>query len=128
MLGTRFSRFSVEAQGSQFDLAFASRAYDATQLALALKLSIPLGNDFELFGKGGVQRTWLNIAGSNDDANAAGSGLLFAAGFEYRLNLGVTAASVFVDYQRSSSNYTTNNMVEFDGTSSMWTLGATVSL
>lgn len=128
MLGTRFSKLSVEAQGSRFDVAFNNNAYDATQLALALKLSIPLGNNFEVFGKGGVQRTWLSFNGTNSDMDAAGSGLLFAAGFEYRFNLVATAASLFVDYQHSDSGYRNGKMVEFDGTSSMWTLGATVSL
>ncbi len=127
MVGTRFSKLSVEAQGSRFDIGFDSGLYDATQLALALKLSLPLGNNFEFFAKGGLERTWLS-GGPTDMHDAAGSGLLLGGGFEYRLNLGVTSASVFVDYQRSSSGFKNEYMVEWDGVTSMFTLGATVSL
>ena len=42
---------------------------------------------------------------------------------------GVTAASIFVDYQRASTGFTNDEtMAEWDGVTSMWTLGATVSL
>jgi hypothetical protein len=129
MLGTRLSRISIEGQASRYELGFRDRNYQGTQAALLLKLSVPLGNNFELFGKGGVQRTWLTNEGTNSDLDVAGSGLVFAGGFEYRLNLGVTAASVFVDYQRSSADYKNDQMTTtWNGSTSMWTLGATVSL
>jgi len=127
ILGSRFSKLSIEAQASQFDVTFVASGYEATQLAAALKLSLPLGSNFEFFAKGGVERTWLNN-GPTDMHDAAGNGLLLGAGFEYRLNLGVTAASIFVDYQRASSGFENEAMLQWDGVTSMWTLGATVSL
>jgi hypothetical protein len=126
MLGSRFGKLSLEGQASRFDMMFASSAYETTQLGIGLKLGIPLGNNFELFGKGGVQRTWLNHEGTEFDS--AGNGWFLAPGIEYRLNLGVTAASIFMDYQHSSSNLTNERMQEFEGSTGMWTLGATVSL
>ena len=128
MVGTRISKLSVEGQASRFDTTLSTSPYDATQLALALKLSIPLGNNFEFFGKGGLHRTWLSTVGGPEVLDAVGSGLLLGAGFEYRLNLGVTAASIFVDYQRASADYQSEYPMEWSGVTSMWTLGATVSL
>lgn len=127
MLGSRFGRLSIEGQASRFDLMFAGGgAYESTQLGAGLKANVPLGNNFELFGKGGVQRTWLNLDGTAYDL--AGNGWFLGGGIEYRLDLAVTAASIFVDYQYSSTTLTNERMLEVDGSSGMWTLGATVSL
>lgn len=127
LLGTRLSRLSVEGQGSRYDVTFDANGYQSTQLGIGLKFSLPLGNNFEAFGRGGVSRTWLN-EGPTAMHDAAGSGYFLGAGFEYRLTLGVTAASLFVDYQRSSTDFTNDYMVQWNGTASMWTFGATVSL
>jgi hypothetical protein len=126
LLGSRFGKLAVEGQAGRFDMMFANSVFETTQLGVGLKLNIPLGNNFEVFGKGGVQRTWL----SNDNSmyDAAGNGWFAGGGVEYRLNLGVTAASLFMDYQHSSSTLTNERMQEMDGSTGMWTLGATVSL
>jgi len=121
------SKVAIEAQASRFDITFDNYGYDATQLAIAGKLSLPIGNNFEFFAKGGLQRTSLT-GGNGYQYDSAGTGLLLGGGFEYRLNLGVTSASVFVDYQRSSTSYLNNYGLEFEASSGMWTLGATVSL
>lgn len=126
MVGTRFSKVSIEGQASRFDLGFRSSSYDATQLGLGLKLSFPLGHHFEAFGRGGIERTWLSSPNGMYDAD--GNGWFLGGGFEYRLNLGLTAASLFVDYQRSSTDFTNDRMSQFDATASMWTLGATLAL
>ncbi len=126
MVGSRFSKLSIEGQASRFDVAFNNYTYGATQVAAVLKLSIPLGNNFEFFGKGGLERTWLSD--NNSMLDAAGNGILLGAGFEYRLSLGVTSASIFVDYQRASTGFENDYPQRWDGVTSMWTLGATVSL
>jgi hypothetical protein len=127
MVGSRFGKLSIEGQGSRYDTTFDHLGYQATQLGVGLKLNLPLGNNFEVFGKGGVERTWLSTDAATMH-DAAGNGWFFAAGFEYRLNLGVTAASLFVDYQRSSTDFINDYLLEYNGASGMWTLGATVSL
>lgn len=127
MLGTRLSKLSIEGQGSRYDMSLSTHSLQVTQLGIGLKLSIPLGNNFEAFGRGGLERTWLNH-GTNNMLDAAGNGWFLGGGFEYRLSLGVTAASLFVDYQRSSTDIVDNRMIEHNVSSGMWTLGATVSL
>lgn len=129
LLGSRLGKLSIEGQGSRFNARLSTQTndYEATQLGVGLKLGIPIGNSFEIFGRGGVQRTWLS---SQDDStmDAVGNGWLAGAGVEYRLDLGVTAASLFLDYQRSSTGLTSERMIEFDVGAGMWTLGMTVSL
>ncbi|MBV8760829.1 MAG: outer membrane beta-barrel protein [Deltaproteobacteria bacterium] len=126
-LGFRFGNLSVEGGVMRFSQMFKNTADDATQLGADLKYSLPLGNGFEVFGRGGLQRTQL----SNDQASISGNGWLLGAGFEYRLNLGVTAASLFVDYTHSQTSYDqgqTGGMTTIDSSASMWMAGATLAL
>lgn len=128
VVGTRISKLSLEGQVGRFALTFGDPLeYQGTQLGVGLKYSIPLGNNFEVFPKAGVGRTWLSGMSSPDESYA-GNGWFLGAGVEYRLNLGVTAASLFLDYQRSSTDFDSVPMYAFDSSIGMWTLGATVSL
>ncbi len=126
MLGYRFSRIAIEGSGTRYDLFVGSAPYQATQLAAGLKLGFPLGNHFELIGRGGLQRTSLSMTGSAG-ADADGTGYYLGGGVEYRLDLGLTGASVFVDYQRSSTDLDNGNR-QYEAVAGMWTLGATLSL
>jgi hypothetical protein len=128
MLGTRFGHLSIEGAGSRFGLLRGSLPYQGTELAAALKYSLPLGNNFEVFGRGGVERTWLNP--ENTSAQYAGNGWLLGAGFEYRLNLGVTAASLFVDYQHSDTDLENQSVMapHKDEAIGVWTAGVTLAL
>jgi hypothetical protein len=128
VLGSRFGRLAVEGQAGRFDMLMATTTYETTQVGAGLKVNVPLGNNFELFGKGGIQRTWLNSDEADGRYDVAGNGWFLGGGIEYRLNLGVTAASIFLDYQHSSSDLTNDRMETFDGSMGMWTVGATVSL
>jgi len=132
MLGTRFGHLSIEGAGSRYSLFNGPVPYDGTMLAGALKYSLPLGNNFEVFGRGGIERTWLTSA-SSTAGNAyewSGNGWLLGAGFEYRLDLGVTAASIFVDYEHSSTTLTTpaEMNVQRDEAIGLWTAGVTLAL
>jgi hypothetical protein len=116
--GYRWGSFSAEGSlggfGIRSRVGVGSHAY---QLAAALKGSLPLGNDFEAFGRLGLERTWLTVGGY--DLDMSGNGFLVAAGFEYRLDAVLAKASVFVDY--TIRHVTLNN--EHDLTSRMFSLG-----
>ena len=132
MLGTRFGHLSLEGAGSRYGLLHVSGTspYQGTMLAGALKYSLPLGNNFELFARGGLERTWLTHESSAGNAyDWSGNGWLVGAGFEYRLNLGVTAASIFVDYEHSDTTLTTPAVMRArDATIGLWTAGVTLAI
>jgi hypothetical protein len=122
LVGYRISKFSVEGQVSRFALTFGDPLeFRGHQAGVAAKFNFPLGNNFEVYPKAGVARTWLS--GMNGPDSYAGNGWFLGAGAEYRLNLGVTAASLFVDYQRTSTSFDSDPMDTIDGAIGMWTLG-----
>lgn len=131
IVGSRFGRFSVEGNANRYGVFGNAVAYDGTQLAVAGKYSLPLGNDFEVFGRLGLERTWLSTDATTRQ-DYAGNGYLFGAGFEYRLNLEAVTGSIFVDWTRTSTGFSGDSdsarMSSVDGTASMWTLGLTVSI
>jgi hypothetical protein len=93
------------------------------QGSIAAKLSLPLGNGFEGFGRAGLERTWLHI--DDDRNNWQGDGFLVGGGFEYRFKLATTSTSIFVDYTIHHATIA-NAREEVPATSRMWALGFTV--
>jgi hypothetical protein len=126
LVGARFGNVSIEGALNGFGvLTTDATDRNVYQLSAALKLSIPLGNNFEGFGRIGLERTWLNI----DDANLdlTGDGFQAGAGFEYRLNAVVANASLFVDYTVHRATLASAH-TSVDATSRIWGLGFTVGL
>ena len=128
--GFRFGRLAIEAAITGQNLAFHDNGGDvplaAKELSLAGKYSLPLGSNFEAFGKAGVHRTWL----SSDSGvrNVGGNGLLVGAGFEYRLSAVVASGSLFVDYTHFASTLA-GDQYTFDGAGvGMWMIGFTVGI
>ncbi len=124
--GARFGNVSIEGALNGFDM-IPSRNGPTTmyQLSAALKLNFPLGNNFEAFGRIGLERTWLNLSDSIYDLS--GDGFLVGGGFEYRLNAVLTNASIFVDYNvhRATLESQANKV---DSTTRMFGLGFTVGI
>jgi len=124
--GIRFANVSLEGALNGFDvIAKHNGPTTEYQLSAALKLSLPLGNNFEAFGRGGLERTWLNVDDSRLDYT--GNGFLVGAGFEYRLNAILASGSLFVDY---NFHHTTleNSVGKLDSTSGVWGIGFTVGI
>ena len=125
LAGIRFGNLSVEAALNGFGVVSGNIDRTVYQASGALKLSIPLGNDFEAFGRAGLERTWLN----HDDAryDRTGDGFLVGAGFEYRLNAILANASLFIDYTVHRTTLE-NTREKVDATSRIWGLGFTVGI
>lgn len=124
--GLRFGKVSLEGALNGFDV-IPNRNGPTTvyQLSAALKLSLPLGNNFEGFGRVGLERTWLNL--SDPVYDLTGDGFLVGGGFEYRLNAIVSNASIFVDY--NIHHATLESMAnKVDSTIGIWGLGVTVGI
>ena len=126
MLGTRFGNVADEGAFTGYSLLGRTSSYDSRSLTGGLKLNIPLGNNFEAFGRAGLLRTWLNPT-TDKMPSYTGDGYSLSAGFEYRLNLGLAGGSLFVDYTRNNAKLT-GGPRELDQTASMWTLGLLVAI
>ncbi|HWU86428.1 MAG TPA: outer membrane beta-barrel protein [Kofleriaceae bacterium] len=126
--GMRWGRFSVEGMFGGFGLALADRSgatpMDAYQLSAAAKYNLPLGDNFEAYGRAGLHHTW--ASGQLDVYNVSGNGFLAGAGFEYRVATGIGSGSLWVDYQLSNATLSGDRFT-FDTTTRQWTLGLTVA-
>jgi Outer membrane protein beta-barrel domain len=126
LAGIRFGNVSLEGALNGFDVTAGGFGnHTAYQLSAAAKLSLPLGNNFEGFGRFGLERTWLNL--DSDRYDYQGDGFVVGAGFEFRLDAIVANASLFVDYNiHSATLEATSGKVQ--ETSRIWALGFTVGL
>jgi outer membrane protein with beta-barrel domain len=131
LIGSRFGNVAIEGAIGGFSATLDDlKLGDVYQASGALKLSVPLGNDFEAFGRAGLHHTWVSSDRTNTDG-LSGNGFLVSAGFEYRLNAILSQASIFVDYSFNKlklANDNFQNARAFDGNYRMWTVGLTVGL
>lgn len=124
--GFRFGNVSLEGAINGFGVRTGLGDHTVYQLSAAAKLNLPLADGFELLGRGGLERTSLDLG--DDRYNLSGNGFLVGAGFEYRLNLGVTSASIFVDYTIHHATLEDSRPNQIDATSRIWALGFTVGI
>lgn len=125
--GARFGQFSVEGAINGYGLKNTTGSgYDAKEASVAGKFNLPLGNDFEAFGRVGLQRTWLSVQNNKPMYDAQGNGYLVGLGMEYRLNLGFAAGSLFIDYSHHSASF--EGRTKFDSSVRMWMLGLSVGI
>ncbi len=104
--------------------------WDGTTLAIAGRYNFPIGDRFEVFGRGGLQRTDVSDRFYSNDFG--GTGFLLGGGVEYRIPFATTALSFFVDYTILRATWSTEGNENYGNgettqTSRLWTLGATLS-
>jgi hypothetical protein len=130
IVGFGFGRIGVEANATRYGLENAGVSWDATTVAAALRVAFPIGYNFELFGRGGVERTWLTTGGNAPEPS--GNGWLLGAGVDYKVNLGITGGAIFIDYTHNDTGFSFTDAhaqrATFDQTAGMWTLGLTLSI
>lgn len=107
---------------SLFNAHSTDHGYTGTQWFLAGKVSLPLMEGFEVFGKLGIEKT--SVSG---DVDLSGSGYLIAAGAEYRFNVSGVTASVFVELNHSSQTLDGGNRPD-DSSVNRTLLGVTVGM
>jgi len=123
--GIRFGNLSIEGAINGFGVNANGVDRRVYQASAAAKLSLPLGDGFEGFGRAGIERTWLNV--DDERYDLTGNGFQVAAGFEYRLNALVSNASLFVDYTIHHATLA-NTRGEVSETSRIWALGFTIGI
>ena len=105
------------------------RLMDGDQLSIAARYSLPIADNFEAFGRLGLQHT--SVGGYDPLYDTSGNGFLVGAGIAYRFDVGVgKGAAVTVDYQLnkttlSGGRYT--GPAELDLLERQWTLGVQMS-
>lgn len=127
-IGYRFGRISVEGLGSRYGMVSGQgHPWTGTTLAIAGRYNFPLGDNFEVFPRLGLQHT--DIQGDVYDEELTGSGFLVGGGAEYRLPLTAVGLSVVVDYTivHSTLSMVGEGPKDLSVTSRMWTLGAILS-
>lgn len=127
LLGFRVARLGIEGTVGRFDvLVNDKREFTNTMLGVGLKYNLPLGDNFEAFGRGGLQRTYLN-EDMDDRYDSAGNGYYLGGGIEYRVEL-LLGGSIFLDYQYANATVENVRLHEFEVSNRMWTIGLTLSL
>ncbi len=126
LAGYRFGNLAIEGAISGVGTSTIHGDDHLLSVWVAGKLSFPLGSGFEAFGRVGGHHTTTKIG--QDPFEISGNGLLAGAGFEYRLNLVATRASIFVDYTLAQATLTGDYNAELDVTLRTWTLGITIGL
>ena len=131
-LGMSFGRISIEGAYTGYGVIKGNAAdggqYDSRTVQAAAKLNYPLGDNFEVFGRGGLLRTWLNPAITTSNMSLTGDGYTLSAGFEYKLNLGVAGGAIFVDYSHNQATLDDGTQHQVDQTASLWMLGVNLSI
>jgi hypothetical protein len=129
MLGQRISLLSLEAGVSGYGVEGMSPGadYDAIALGAGLKLNLPIVLGLEVFGRLGIERTWLEASegGMND---FSGNGYVAGAGVEYMIPLGITDASLWLDWTRHGAELDDDEGTERDATADLWTAGLSIHI
>lgn len=128
MLGQRISLVSIEAgvSGYGLDGMVPGTSYDAVALGAGLKLNLPLFAGLEIFGRGGVERTWLE-ASERGMSDYAGNGYVAGAGLEYGFDMVVTDASVWLDWTRHGADLHGDDG-DREARADLWTAGLSLHL
>jgi hypothetical protein len=131
--GYRLGRLSAEASITGNTLRDRDGGdVDHRQIALVGKYNFPLGSNFEVFGRAGIQRTWLTLDDRVPESyDVSGNGIIFGPGIEYVLKFVAASATIRLDYtigyaKPSSEAFEDAGGVSF--TSGQWMLGFTVGI
>jgi hypothetical protein len=129
LAGIRFGHLSLEGALNGFTVLTNSFGEKTVyQLSGAAKLNLPLGNGFEAFARGGLERTWLNQSDAvNQAIDLMGDGYLVGGGFEYRLDAVLANASLFVDYNVHHATLESPR-ITVDATERIWGIGILIGL
>jgi len=123
--GLRFGTLAIEGEANRFDLVLNGFPSSSTMLGVDAKYSFPLSDGFSVFGKLGLQRTWLSEGGDGPNYDGAGNGWYLGLGAEYRI---IPLLSVFVDYERQSATIDAPTSTSYGQAAGMFSLGAAFHL
>jgi Outer membrane protein beta-barrel domain len=100
--------------------------YNTLSLGVDLKYYLGLAGPLELYGKGGLNNTWLNGAGPQSDYDGRGWDL--GGGLQFTLDLPITMAAVWLDYTHQDLALHDGPKMPIDGSLDMLSLGVSIGL
>ena len=127
--GYRLSNlFSAEGGVMGYRVANGPVGLDGREFYAAGLLHCSLGNNFEIFGRLGVQRT--GVAPNTNDGSFTGTGYLAGVGVDYEIKLPtvpqIARAALWIDYNRSGTTLQRDASLSHDYAVGMWSLGVTL--
>ena len=126
--GIPIGSISVEGALTAYGLTDQNRLndYGGRQAMLSGKYNYPLAAGFEVFGRLGVQHTWITT-NVDSDITRSGSGFVIGAGAEYRFKLPMAKASLWLDltYSPVTMEDTTYSR---DYAARLWMMGFTFGI
>jgi len=127
-IGQRTGPFAIEASMFGTGLHGAGGDFRTVSLGVDAKYFYGLGGNFELFGKAGLNKTWLQNTDS-DGGEASGRGKLLGVGVQYRFTTGLIGeAAVFLDLSRQFVELSDDQTATLDGEIDTMHIGLSVGL
>jgi hypothetical protein len=128
-IGQRTGPFAIEALVFGTDLIAPNGAdYSTLSFGVDLKYFYGLGGNFELYGKGGLNKTWLRDDGESGDFSGRGKQL--GLGLQYRFTTGLIGeVAVWLDLTRQYVELSdSETQSQLDGEIDTMNLGLSVGL
>ena len=132
VIGHRMGALALEASLFGSDLVgisdFTGRDTEFSTLSLGVDLKYHLGlvGGLELYGKIGLNKTWLRAPDARDDLDYSGRGHALGAGLQYTFPLPVTEISLWLDYTRQTTELRDSTRRPLDGDLGMLGFGVSV--
>ena len=127
-IGQRTGPIAIEAGLFGTDLIGVDGAYSAVALGVDVKLFHTLSGSFELYGKGGLNKTWL-LGRDDQGTSFAGRGKQLGIGVQYSLSTGLIGqAALWVEGSRTYVSMDDDAGAQLDGEIDMLNLGVSFGL
>ena len=125
--GYRIGRLSAEASIMGNTLRDSQGEIDHREYAIAGRYSFPLGSNFELFGRAGLQYTTFSLF--QDTYDYGGKGIILGPGVEYVIKLVAASVAIRLDYTIGYAKTSSDSYPDgIDLTTGQWMLGFTVGM
>lgn len=132
-LGQRFGNFALEASlfGSDFagDSAFTgSGAHSTLSLGVDLEYYFFHTGPLELYGRGGLNKTWLQAPATQADHHYEGTGWDLGVGAQLGIDLPIAQFAIWGELNHQETELREGNKPHLDGSIQTMMVGVTVGL
>lgn len=123
ILGSGFGPLALE--GSVFGTGLAGER-SLIALGVDLKYTIGIAGGFGVYLKGGLHRAFLEADDNEWLDQYDGNGYQYGAGMQYKFDLAVSSAALWLDYTRSHFELDDEEAAPVEGTGKLLTIGLSI--